>query len=253
VKNFEVGIIGGTGGIGKWFAEFFQRNGLVVHVSGRKSGMAVPELAERCAVVIVSVPIGATCDIIRAVGPRMKAESLLADLTSLKTEPVRAMMESSPSEVIGLHPLFGPDAPSLSGQNVVLCPARGKEWLPWLKEILSGNGARLVETSPEKHDGIMAAVQALTHLNTVAMGLVLGATGLSPEELDRFATPVFRTKLALIEKVFSKNPRLYAEIIALNPHSPKILDFYEEALSKLKEPVEAHDAGKLEQILQADP
>jgi len=250
VNNVEIGIIGGTGGIGNWFAGFFQKQGLTVHVSGRTSGMAVPEMAEKCGVVIVSVPISATRHVIRGVGPYMKADSLLMDLTSLKADPVRAMLDFSPSEVIGLHPLFGPDVPSLSGQNIVLCPARSRRWLSWLRDILSKNGARLSETSPERHDEIMAVVQGLTHLNTMTLGLALKETGLSLEELERFSTPVSRLKLALIEKVFSKNPRLYAEIIASNPHVPGMLRLYEKALAGLKAPVEEGNAEELEKIIK---
>jgi prephenate dehydrogenase len=249
VNNIEVGIIGGTGGIGNWFAGFFQKQGLTVHVSGRTSGMAVPEMTEKCGVVIVSVPIRATREVIRGVGPHMKAGSLLMDLTSLKEDPVRAMLDFSRSEVIGLHPLFGPDVPSLSGQNIVLCPVRSKRWLPWLKDILSKNGARLIETSPERHDEIMAVVQGLTHLNTMTLGLALRETGLSLEELDRFSTPVSRLKISLVEKVFSKNPRLYAEIVASNPHVPEMLRLYDKALTRLKTSVAEGDAEELEKII----
>lgn len=250
MKHVEVGIIGGTGGIGKWFAGFLEEEGLTVHVSGRTDGMAIPEMAVRCPVVIVGVPIHAACDVIRAVGPHLKAGSLFMDLTSLKAAPVKAMLESSSADVIGLHPLFGPDVPSLSGQNIALCPARGDRWLPWLKDLLERRGARLVETSPERHDEIMAVVQGLTHLNTVTLGLALREAGLSPEELDRFSTPVSRFKLTLIDKVFSKNPRLYAEIIASNPNTPRMVRLYEKALSQLKRNAEEGDAAALEELLR---
>jgi len=249
VNKVEIGIIGGTGGIGKWFADFFQQQGFTVHVSGRTAGMSAPDMAAACGVVIVSVPIGTTLDVIRGIGPHMKADSLLMDLTSLKRDPVQAMLDFSPSEVIGLHPLFGPDVPSLSGQNVVLCPARPGKRLPWLKDILEKNGARLIEASPEKHDEIMAVVQGLTHLNTMTLGLAFRETGLSPEELERFSTPVFRSKLTFIEKVFEKNPRLYAEVVAANPHVPRMLRLYETALARLKAPVEEGNAEEVEKLL----
>lgn len=250
MNDIAVGIIGGTGGIGKWFAGFFQRQGFTVHASGRTSGMTVPEMAERCGIVIVSVPICATLDVIRDIGPRMKPDSLLMDLTSLKADPVRAMLDFSSSEIIGLHPLFGPDVPSLAGQNIVLCPARPGKRLPPLREILEKNGARIIETTPERHDEIMAVVQGLAHLNTMTLGLALKESGLSPEELDGFSTPVFRLKRSLVEKVFSKNPRLYADILALNPHAPGTFRLYEKALARLKAAVEKGHAEGLEKIIR---
>ncbi|MFA6413215.1 MAG: prephenate dehydrogenase/arogenate dehydrogenase family protein, partial [Syntrophales bacterium] len=146
--KFPVGIIGGTGGMGKWFASFFQQEGYSVIISGRKTGPDPRQMAKDCPVVIVSVPIEATDTVIRAVGPCMPRESVLMDLTSLKEGPVRAMLEVAVSEVIGLHPLFGPRVASLDGQNIAVCPARGERWLAWLKDIMEKNGAHLVETTP---------------------------------------------------------------------------------------------------------
>jgi prephenate dehydrogenase len=40
----------------------------------------------------------------------------------------------------------------------------------------------------------MAARQGMTHLNTVSLGLYLRESGLSPEDLEAFSTPVFRAK-----------------------------------------------------------
>ena len=138
--NFEIGIIGGTGGIGRWFADCFGKAGYRVHVTGRREGISLPELAARCRIVIVSVPIGATPEVIRQVGPLLPEDSLLMDFTSLKEDPLREMLAAARGEVVGCHPLFGPDCPSLEGQNIILCPGRGKSWLTWL-EAFSPKGA----------------------------------------------------------------------------------------------------------------
>ena len=250
MKIFEIGIIGGTGGIGRWFADFFEREGYTVHVSGRRTGMDIPAMAGRCDVVIVSVPIGVTCEIIEQVGPHMREDTLLMDLTSLKTEPVKFMLEHSVSEVIGAHPLFGPDIDTLAGHNVVLCPARTKKWLVWLEEILKRNGAHVVETTPEKHDKLMAIVQGLNHLNTIAMGMVLSKMGADLSELKDFATPIFNTKIDILKKIFGNNPRLYAEIITSNPDIEKILGIYEKTLSELKGLVNKRDAQGLTEMIE---
>ena len=83
----------------------------------------------------MAVPISATADIIKRVGPLLTKDQLLMDLTSLKREPVKLMLANSNAQVIGCHPLFGPQLKDVSGQNVVLCPARGKKWLGWLKGV----------------------------------------------------------------------------------------------------------------------
>jgi prephenate dehydrogenase len=232
MSAFPIGIIGGVGGIGRWFAAFFEKEGHPVHVSGRDTGLRPAEMAGACPVVIVSVPIGVTADVIREVGPHMKKDSLLMDLTSLKVGPVRAMLESSASEVMGLHPLFGPGVPSLEGQNVVLCPARGERWLPWVRDVLGRNGANLIEATPERHDEVMAVVQALNHLDTIVLGLAIRKCGIAQEILQNFSTPMFRGKLAMIDKVFS-NPELHTELITENPHTAGLIGLYKEILDRV--------------------
>lgn len=250
-NHFPIGIIGGTGGIGRWFAGFFEQAGYTVHASGQTGGLRPAEMAATCPVVIVSVPIGVTQAVIREVGPHMKTNALLMDLTSLKAGPVRAMLEASASEVIGLHPLFGPGVPSLEGQNIVLCPARGARWLPWVRDVLGRNGGNLIEATPERHDEIMAVVQALNHLNTLVLGLSIREAGISREELERFSTPLFRARLAAVENLFS-HPQLYAEIIAGNPHASKILELHGRAFCTVKPLVVQRGAKALEELIRQE-
>jgi prephenate dehydrogenase len=251
MSRFPIGIIGGTSGIGNWFASFFQREGFTVHVSGRGIGLHPAEMAAACPVVIVSVPIGVTEAVIGEVGPHMKKESLLMDLTSLKAGPVRAMLASSAAEVIGLHPLFGPSVSSLQGQNVVLCPARGERWLPWVREALAKEGANLIETAPDRHDEIMSVVQALNHLDTIVLGLAIRRSGIPREILEMFSTPVFRGKLEMIDRAFSY-PELHTEIIASNPHTVKMAALYREILEGVARIAAEGNAPALAALMQPD-
>jgi len=251
-EKFPVGIIGGTGGIGRWFARFFSEEGYPVLVSGRREGPDLPEMTGNCRVVIVSVPIGVTCEVIQKVGPFMKADSLLMDLTSLKEESVRTMLETSVSEVLGLHPLFGPGEPSLAGQNIVLCPGRGDRWLAWVRELFKKNGARLVEATPERHDEIMAFVQAGNHLHTILLGLILREAGLEPAILERFSTPTLRAKMGLIQKVFS-HPTLYAEIITRNPGIRRVASLFEGKIAELMLATKRRNAGELMKLMEKIP
>jgi len=247
---FPIGIIGGAGGMGKWFADFFRREGHPVEVSGRTRGPDFASLAASCPVVIVSVPIAATEEVIRKIGPCLPPESLLMDLTSLKEGPVRAMLAATAAEVIGLHPLFGPGAPSLSGQNVAVCPGRGDTWLPWLKDILERNGAKLVETTTARHDELMAVIQALNHFLTAALGLAIAAGGVSMEELRRFSTPVFRDRLEHLHRLFS-HPDLYAHLIAGNPYGEKAIEASRQHLEALLATVRDGDPAALAALLRA--
>jgi len=250
MKDIRVGIIGGTGGIGRWFASFFRKAGYSVFVAGRKEGPTLPELARICRVVIVAVPIAATLEVIRRVGPHLPADGLLMDFTSLKEEPVREMLQATNAEVVGCHPLFGPDCPSLEGQNIILCAGRGEQWLRWLEELFSKGGARVTVTTSAEHDRIMALIQGLTHLDTLLMGLTLRDSGMEASALDAFSTPIFRTKRAIVEKVFHMSPELYAGLLAGNPAMAEILGRYEKNLSLLKELILNRDAEGIALLLK---
>jgi prephenate dehydrogenase len=250
MKDIHIGIIGGTGGMGGVFAGLFRKEGYTIHVAGRQRGPDIPQMAEQCQVVIISVPLNITLQIIEQVGPHMRKGSLLMDLTSLKTEPVKAMLQSSPAEVIGLHPLFGPGVDAIAGHTIVLCPARTEGWLDWVRDIFTRHEATIIETSPERHDELMALVQALNHLNSITMGMVLQEWGEDLADVQRFTTPMFHTKLDIIREIFTNNPRLYAEIITMNPHTDKILDCYGRALADVATLIKAGDAGALAELME---
>ncbi|HUN54176.1 MAG TPA: prephenate dehydrogenase/arogenate dehydrogenase family protein [Smithella sp.] len=234
MKKIKVGIIGGTKGMGHWFARLLKNEGCTVFVSGRKTALGINDLAKRCNVIVVAVPISATADVIRQVGPMLAKDALLMDLTSLKEEPVKLMLNHSTADVIGCHPLFGPQLKDVSGQNVILCPARGKKWLGWLKGVFKRNKLVVLESTPRKHDKMMAIVQALNHLNTVTMGMALARTNITLAEINKYSTPIFRTKLDIIRKVFAESPELYVDIITKNPRTGKMLDIYEKTLKDIR-------------------
>jgi prephenate dehydrogenase len=55
----------------------------------------------------------------------------------------------------------------------------------------------------------------------------------------------------MVDKVFRKNPRLYAEIVALNSDNRKILELCEEALVEMKARIEKGGAEGLREWLEA--
>ena len=106
--NPIIGIIGGTGVMGQMFKRFFEDQGFKVLIASRKTDLSIEDCARSCDVVIISVPINVTIKIIERVGPLVKKEGLLMDLTYLKVGPVKAMLQSSSCSVLGAHPVFGP-------------------------------------------------------------------------------------------------------------------------------------------------
>jgi prephenate dehydrogenase len=250
MKNPIIGIIGGTGGMGRWFADLLQREGYTVHVWGRKSAMSIDDLTALCNAIVIAVPISVTAEMIKRVGPLMKAGSLLMDLTSLKKEPVELMLANTKADVIGCHPLFGPGVEEATGENIILCKARGEKWFVWLKNLLEKKGMMVTEDTPEEHDKMMSIVQVLNHLNTISLGMAITKIGIPLSEIDKYTTPIFQTKLEIVKKIFTENPGLYADIIIGNPGVGNILDIYEEALADIREAIKKNDGMELREKIE---
>jgi prephenate dehydrogenase len=250
MNNIAVGIIGGTRGMGSWLAALLQKENCTVHICGRKTPLGIKDIAGLCDVVVVAVPIAATEKVIKEIGPLLDGDKLLMDLTSLKKEPVELMLASTSAEVIGCHPLFGPSMPDFSGQNIILCPARGTKWFAWIKKLFQNNNYNVFETDPAHHDKMMAIAQVLNHLHTISLGMTIAATQTSSEELARFSTPALRTKMDIVKKVFAESPELYADIITRNPDTAKIIALYEKTLADIRALSHSGDAAKLKEALE---
>lgn len=217
-----VTIIGGHGRMGRVFSAMFADLGHRVLIVDLDTDLSAADAAAVSDVVVVSVPIDRTEEVIRQVGPALRPESLLTDLTSVKEEPVATMLSSTKASVVGLHPMFGPSVHTLQGQRVVLCRARGDAWADWLAHTLTSHGMVITETTPTHHDRVMSIVQVLTHYQTQVMGLTLARLGVPIEETLRFTSPVYLLELYMTARHFAQSPALYGEIEMRNPRSQEV-------------------------------
>ena len=219
-----IGIIGGNGKMGKFFTRYLESLNYKVIISDIKTQLTNIELAKQSDVVIVSVPISKTLDVIKEITPHTKKGSLLTDLTSIKSEPVKEMLKSK-SEVIGCHPIFGPFS-GIKNQVVVLCPARGKKWLPWFKKTIKKGGGITKIVTPEEHDKLMAVIQVLTHFSDISLAYALKALNIPLKKFLEFQSPPYRLKLDMVGRILAQDPDLYGSILFSNPDRLKVIDTY---------------------------
>ncbi|RZN14361.1 MAG: prephenate dehydrogenase [Methanosarcinales archaeon] len=233
-------IIGGTGDTGQWFVKFFQSRGFDVHVWGKNHRFdiakklnvpfaeALDETIHTSDVVMISVPINRTEDMIAQTAPKMKSGSLLMDVTSIKMEAVAAMEKYTPKDVefLGTHPMFGPGISDIRGQTVILTPTvRCKNWLPLVKKIYADSGAHIEIITPREHDEIMRVVQGLTHFAYISIGTTLEAINFDVVKSRRFMSPVYEIMLDFVGRILAQNPYLYA-MIQTNPQVNDMHDIY---------------------------
>lgn len=254
----KIAIVGGAGGMGRFFCRFFASKGwevLLVDVDPR-----APEVATELGVgyessalravkesdgVLISVPIPMTAEVIKALAPSMKPGSFLMDVTSVKRGPVEAMKGSAPAEVeaIGAHPLFGPTARNLEGQTVILTPVGRGKWFQKIEELFEGAGARCPVMSPEEHDKWMAVVQGLTHFTQIAFGLTLRRLGFDVERAREFMSPSYEITVDLAGRILAQNPKLYFAIQKGLDTEPVQRAFLEEVEGLIKRVRQGDEEG----------
>lgn len=248
VEPRTIAIIGGKGGMGRCMATLFGDLGHAVMVADVDTQLSPAEAAAVADVVVISVPIRVTVDVIRQLGPRLRPDALLMDVTSVKSGPLDAMLTSTRASVVGTHPLFGPTVHSLQGQRVVVTPGRGDAWLAWLKTMFHARGLLLLETTAEDHDRTMAIVQVLTHFSTEVMGRALAAAGVPLEKTLAFTSPIYLMELLLTARHFAQNPELYAAIQMLNPQTGVVTQQFVDAADALRKATLAGDQAAFGQM-----
>lgn len=205
-------IIGGRGALGSKFVTMFERSGYQVDVIDKDGWDKAESLFATAGLVIVAVPIRKTEEVIRSLN-KLPDDCILADITSVKSGPVKAMLETHSGPVVGLHPMFGPDVPGLVKQVVVVSHGRNPEKYEWLLEQFRIWGAALIESEPQKHDEAMAFIQVMRHFSSFVYGAHLAAENPCLTELLKLSSPIYRLELAMVGRLFAQDPVLYGDII----------------------------------------
>jgi chorismate mutase/prephenate dehydrogenase len=239
--SLTVAVIGGRGAMGALLTRMFGDLGHSVLVADHETDLNPGDAAAVADVTVISVPIDVTEQVIRDVGPRLRPESLLMDVTSVKSEPVRAMLAATNAGVVGTHPMFGPSVHSVQGQRVVVCRGRNDAWADWVTAMFTARGLAVVETTPEHHDRMMATVQVLTHFQTQVHGLTLARLGSPLADSLRFTSPAYLMELYMGARHFAQSADLYGPIEMKNPATPAVTEAYLDTAREVAEIIASGD------------
>lgn len=242
----KVVIIGGNGGMGRIFANYFRASGYEVTCFGHAGWDQAQEHFRGARIVIVTVPIDVTVDIIKKAEPYLTEDMILCDFTSVKAPIVKAMLEHHRGPVLGLHPMFGPDIKNLVKQVIVTVGARFPEKSAFLVRQMDLWGARTVECDALEHDKAMSVIQALRHFTTYAYGTFVASTHADLRKLLELSSPIYRLELMMVGRLFAQDPRLYADIIMSSERNCELIQSYVESLRPELELVKSRDAAQFE-------
>jgi len=232
----KIAIIG-FGRFGELLANILKEHGQVHIIS--QSGQSGPfplidkkQLSEMDW-VIPAVPISALENTLKEIASELKSGALVMDVCSVKVKPCEWLEKYVPVgvEVIGSHPMFGPDSAKngLTGLQIVLCPIKAsEETIAEVKKVFDELKLKIIETTPEEHDRQAAKCLALVHF----LGRGLGRMPLLRQEITTLG---FERLLAVNETVNNDTWQLFLDMQRLNP-------FAKEARQALKKALESLDA-----------
>ena len=263
----RVAIIG-AGKMGRWFTKFFKEEDYSVIVSSRTKEKLLAlkdefgiEIAEDNVVaiegadrILLCVPLENLETVLEEISSHIRSKQIVMDICSIKEIPVNLLHKYvKKGIVLGTHPVFGPGAKSIKGQNYVLTPVNDKEMKiamkfgTWLEE----KGAKVVITSPRDHDELMSVVLGFPHF----LGLVVGDTLLNYSsfvEAKDVAGASYRLLLTLAEAVASEETGFYSNLQMSLPEVEKIEGLFLEKVEEWLDLVRRKDcsgfSSKMEQV-----
>ncbi|MBP9717750.1 prephenate dehydrogenase/arogenate dehydrogenase family protein [Candidatus Gracilibacteria bacterium] len=251
MKGPVIAIIGGKGVMGREFGRILKNAKADILTVDLGTSLTLEQAAERADIIFFATPISLTPDLIRRLKGHIKHGSLITDITSLKVPVMQAMREVATikTELLGMHPLFGPSVVSnMKNQVIAMCPEGSGQWTRWITTVFQKQGAVMQKTTAEKHDSIMAIIQGITHFSAIASGIALRELGVDLQETLKFASPIYDLRFAMIGRILSQSPQLYADIEIQNPHTLKAVKAYQEAIEELSKAVAKKDTTAFKKL-----
>ncbi len=232
-----VGIYG-LGRFGSFWATQLSKRFTVVAATRSATRETPPgvrrvELAELGAAdaVFLCVAISALEPAVAQLLPHLARGTTVLDTCSVKRFPVETMLRLIPEdiEVLGTHPMFGPDSArnGVQGLPLILSEARSSRvtYRRWRQEF-EALGLRVVEMSADEHDHEAAYTQGVTHV----IGRVLKELDLTE---SRIGTLGYQKILEVIEQTCNDPYQLFLDLQRFNPYTAEMRDKLIQSVSKV--------------------
>jgi prephenate dehydrogenase len=243
----KIGIIGGAGKMGRWFARLLLKEDFAVIISDTNNEALLaaqeelkvetalnPQIMNNADIILLAVNIDSFEETVKEIAPHQRPGQVIADITSLKEQPVELMHRYlEKAIVLGTHPLFGPGAKDLANQNFVLTPtneienALAHKVMNYLQRHLS----KVTILTPQKHDEMMSVVLGLAHFISIVAADTLGDIG-QLQQLKDIGGSTYRVLTTLVESVVSEDPELYASLQMRLPYVQEMEELFQMHAAK---------------------
>ena len=196
-------------------------------------GAKLATLEEICKskILIICVPISQISSVANQIKNLVTKDTLVIDVCSVKVYPMEKLTSilSKEVEVLGTHPMFGPDSASRSlyGCKVVLCQERVSDKVfNNIKGYLESHGLKVIVSTAHEHDKQIADSLILTH----TIGRTLMDMNSSPMEID---TKGYRRLLKILETVENDSVQLFNDMNKYNPYAKEMREALSSSLNKV--------------------
>jgi len=162
----------------------------------------IEDLAERCAIVAIALPVDATIDVL-ANTPALARAEMVFDVASVKL-PVVAAASGLP-HFVASHPLAGrelsgfgaADGALFEGRTWAVVPSRDPAVQSRLEALVTALGARPLIVTAADHDRLVAISSHLPQVLSVALGAELSAAGDADDRVYDLCGPGMQSMLRL--------------------------------------------------------
>jgi len=249
----EISIIGGGGKMGKWMSDLLKIDGHTIKAIDPvlDNGLTIED-ADTSDIVIISVPIEMTENVLERIDEICKKDALVFDLTSLKT-PISHKLEelAKKRKICSLHPMFGPSAKSMYGRNLIICDCGNISAVNEAKDLFKNKGGDIRIMALDDHDKYMSYVLGLSHAVNIAFFTVLDRSGITYKDMCTVASTTFRKNMETNESVALEDPKLYYEIQHSNAFRDSMWKEFSIAVEDIKNASKDEDPSRFIKIMDA--
>lgn len=221
----RIGIYG-LGRFGSFFAKCFEQHNHEVVAYSINSKAPIENVAFvtedevlSSDVLIFCVAISSFEKLLKRVGNRIKKPTIVLDTCSVKTYPVKWMLDNiKGTTIVPTHPMFGPDSGKngVKGLPMVLCPLDiENEDYKKMKREFEGWGLVVREMSAREHDKQAAYSQGVTHF----VGRMLERLEMKPTEI---ATVGYKNLMTIVEQTCNDPLKLFYDLQRFNPYAKEM-------------------------------
>lgn len=234
MKKYKIVIIWWTWKFWQLWQKYFENKWHEVIISSRKTKIKPKDAIKLGDIIIFSVSIRHTIQVMRDLIPYIEVDKLVMDFTWIKKEATKELTKYTLWEVVATHPMFGPWVKSIKNQNIVYDPI--KFWKKWkyIFNIWKNDWANLIKLKSKKHDEIVAILQSSVHFINLLIWHILKKTGISLKDFIKISTPNSRMQIFILSRFLNQNASLYTDMQMFNTvYKDKIIPEIKKFTEKL--------------------